>query len=77
MSERGQIKWFDNRAGWGFIARPDAPDVYVRHDRIVGPGFKVLHQGDWVEYELRESRQGPYAIKVALVKEGTPAKRTS
>jgi CspA family cold shock protein len=77
MSERGRIKWFNNRAGWGFIARPDARDVYVRHDRIVGSGFKVLHEGDLVEYELRESRHGPYAIKVVTVTEDAAARRTS
>jgi cold shock protein len=67
MTQSGSVKWFNNRAGWGFIAVPDGPDVFVRHDRIAGEGYKMLRPGDRVEFTLRQSRRGPYAIGVVLV----------
>jgi CspA family cold shock protein len=68
MTERGSVKWFNNRAGWGFIQRADGPDVFVRHDRIAGPGFKQLHPGDLVEFVVRQSRRGPYALEVTVLR---------
>ncbi len=77
MAEQGRIKWFNNRAGWGFISRPGGPDVYVRHDRVVGEGFKVLHEGDLVEYVLRKGHQGPYAADVVIKENGSRAQKAS
>ncbi len=67
MTQRGTVKWFNNRAGWGFIACPGGPDVFVRHDRIAGDGYKTLRPGDAVEFTLKASRRGPYAMGVVLV----------
>lgn len=67
MVERGCVKWFNNRTGWGFIARADGPDVFVRHDRIDGDGYKQLRPGDTVEFTVRQGRRGPYAIHVILL----------
>jgi cold shock protein len=72
MTQRGCVKWFNNRAGWGFIACPDGSNVFVRHDRIAGEGYKQLHPGDQVEFTLRASRRGPYAIGVIVL---APAER--
>lgn len=67
MPKRGQVKWFNNRAGWGFIRVDGAPDIFVRHDRIQGDGYKVLQSGDMVEFDVRKGKRGPYAIKVVRV----------
>ncbi len=67
MSERGRIKWFNNRAGWGFIGREGAPDVYLRHDQLSGKGFKVLQEGDLVEFDVVEGDQGPYAVNARRI----------
>jgi len=67
MLERGQVKWFNNRAGWGFISRAQGPDVFVRHDRIAGDGYKLLRPGDRVEFTIRKGRRGPYALAVNIV----------
>ncbi len=64
MAVQGQVKWFNNRAGWGFITRNGEPDIFVRHDRIVGDGYKVLQEGDLVEFEQRQGAHGPYAVDV-------------
>lgn len=69
MSERGNVKWWNNRQGWGFISRRGKPDVYVRHDRIYGSGWKELLPGEEVEFDLREGAKGPYAANVLRVAE--------
>jgi CspA family cold shock protein len=73
MGVRGRVKWFNNRAGWGFIQRVGAQDVFVRHDRIRGEGYKVLHQGEEVEFEVRRGANGPYAVNVVRVEASADA----
>ncbi len=70
MAVLGRVKWFNNRAGWGFIERDGEPDVYVRHDQIAGDGFKVLQDGDLVEFEERQGEHGAYAVGVIRVEPG-------
>lgn len=65
MRGRGIVKWWNNKQGWGFISRPGERDLFVRHDRICGDGFKELHNGDEVEFEIRDGARGPYAANVA------------
>lgn len=67
MLERGTIKWFNNRAGWGFIARERGGDVFLRHDRLGGEGFKALQAGQAVEFEVRSGPRGPFAVSVSLL----------
>jgi len=67
MLERGRIKWFNNRAGWGFIARAEGPDILLRHDRLEGEGFKALRPGQWVEFSVRKGRRGFYADHARLL----------
>ena len=47
MSERhnGTVKWFNERKGFGFIAREDGADVFVHYREIRGDGFKTLAEG--------------------------------
>lgn len=68
MTKRGRIKWFNNETGWGFIEGSGDADIFVRHDRVVGQGYKALQEGDLVEYELRTGEQGPYAMKVVPIR---------
>ena len=60
----GKIKWFDNKRGFGFIAQDSGPDIFVHYSCIDEDGFKVLHEGDAVNYELVESERGPKAQHV-------------
>ena len=52
MSERhnGTVKWFNERKGFGFIAREDGADVFVHYREIRGDGFKTLAEGQRVEF---------------------------
>ena len=61
---RGTVKWFNETKGYGFIAREDGNEVYVHHAEIEGSGYRTLHEGDRVEFEVRTSDKGPEAAHV-------------
>ena len=62
-SERltGQVKWFNNRAGFGFITVLDGEkkgeDIFAHHSGVVvnNEQYKYLVQGEYVSFVLRES----------------------
>jgi CspA family cold shock protein len=58
---QGQVKWFNNSKGYGFIGRDDGPDVFVHYTAIVGEGYKTLEEGDTVEFEMVQGPKGPQA----------------
>lgn len=66
--ESGEVKWFSNEKGYGFIERGDGEDVFVHHSDILGEGFKTLEPGETVEYEVMAADKGPKALEV--VREG-------
>ena len=64
---RGTVKWFDDRKGYGFIARDDAEDVFVHFSAIQGNGFKTLSEGQEVEFEITNGPKGVQAVDVRKV----------
>jgi len=62
-SERltGRVKWFNNRAGFGFVTVLEGDkkdeDIFVHHSGIVvnSEQYKYLVQGEYVSFVLRES----------------------
>jgi CspA family cold shock protein len=63
----GTVKWFNNTKGYGFIGRddgPDVPDVFVHYSAILGDGYRTLHDGERVEFEIV---QGPKGLQAASV----------
>ena len=64
---RGQVKWFNNTKGYGFIGRDDGPDVFVHYSAIVGEGYRTLNEGDAVEFEIVQGPKGPQAANVTRI----------
>lgn len=58
MPTRGRVKWFDPKKGYGFIIGPDGQDVFVHYSHIESEGFRLLKDGEWVDYELLEGDKG-------------------
>ena len=65
---KGNVKWFNDAKGYGFISRPDGPDVFVHHSAIMGEGFRTLSEGQEVEFEITE---GPKGLQATNVKKGS------
>lgn len=65
---QGQVKWFNESKGFGFITPIDgSKDVFVHFSSIQGDGFKTLTEGQNVEFEVQDSQKGPAAINVFAV----------
>lgn len=61
---RGTVKWFNDTKGYGFISADGEREVFVHHAAIEGNGFRTLHEGDQVEFELTKSERGAEAAHV-------------
>ncbi len=63
----GQVKWFNNAKGYGFIGREGGADVFVHYSAITGEGYRSLQEGDTVEFEIVEGQKGPQAADVVKI----------
>ena len=63
---KGQVKWFDQKKGYGFIAQEDGDDLFVHYSAIDGDGFKTLDEGDEVEFEVSQGKKGLQATNVTV-----------
>jgi CspA family cold shock protein len=61
---RGTVKWFNDQRGYGFITAEGQPEIYVHFSAIEGIGFRTLHEGEQVEFELKRSERGAEAAHV-------------
>jgi cold shock protein len=57
----GQVKWFNSKAGYGFITMKNESDedvdIFTHYStvKVVDSQYKYLVQGEYVEFELAES----------------------
>ncbi len=61
---KGRVKWFNEQKGFGFISQEDGEDLFVHFSSIKQDGFKVLHEGEEVEFEVAEGKKGLQAVDV-------------
>lgn len=76
----GKVKWFNNKAGYGFITAADGDlkdrDIFVHYSTInvSNPQYKYLVQGEYVEFDLVKSQNEKHefqATNVSGVKGGS------
>ncbi len=65
---KGQVKWFDQKKGYGFISQEDGDDLFVHYSAIDGDGFKTLDEGDEVEFEISQGKKGLQATNVTVLR---------
>ena len=61
---KGTVKWFNAKKGFGFISDEEGNDVFVHFSSLQMDGFKVLDEGDEVEFEVIDGEKGPQAANV-------------
>ena len=52
------------KKGFGFISDEEGNDVFVHFSALQMDGFKVLDEGDEVEFEVVNGEKGPQAANV-------------
>ncbi len=69
----GVVKWFNDKKGYGFIAREEeeeeeeGKDLFVHHSSIEMTGFRTLAEGDRVSFDISETDRGPEAKNVKKI----------
>lgn len=64
---QGTVKWFNAEKGYGFITSGDGQDVFVHYSNIEMTGFRVLEEGQAVEFTVGSGQKGPQAEAVRVV----------
>lgn len=74
-SERfiGRVKWFNNKAGYGFVTITDGSksgsDVFVHHSsiKVDSEQYKYLVQGEYVEFNLSNTTSNDHEFQAGEV----------
>ena len=75
----GRVKWFNNKAGYGFITVTDGSrsgsDIFVHHStiQVENQQYKYLVQGEYVDFGIAKTSSGAHewqAIDVHGIKGG-------
>ncbi len=68
----GQVKWFNNAKGFGFIL-PDegGGDLFAHYSAITMEGYKTLKAGQAVSFDIIEGPKGLHAANIVPVKDDT------
>jgi CspA family cold shock protein len=68
----GQVKWFNNAKGYGFILGEDSSEDYFAHfSSIQMDGYKTLKAGQAVSFEILEGPKGSHAINIQALEPTT------
>jgi cold shock CspA family protein len=69
----GRVKWFNNKAGYGFITVTDGSmsgnDIFTHHSSIVSSSqqYKYLVQGEYVEFVLSKTQNNNHEFQASNV----------
>ena len=68
----GQVKWFNNAKGFGFIL-PDkgGEDLFAHYSAIGMDGYKTLKAGQLVSFDVVEGPKGLHAANIRALMEQT------
>lgn len=74
--ERGVVKWFDSRMGYGFLVDAAGRDVFVHRRVVRRAGRRRLEPGEPVEYEAESTPRGIKVTRLVVSKQNPPGPAT-
>lgn len=63
----GTVKWFNETKGFGFIVTDEGKDIFAHFTDIQTQGFKVLMEGQRVEFTIVQGKKGPQASNIVIL----------
>ncbi len=66
--ERGTVKWFNVKKGFGFVTRDNGDDVFVHFRSIRGSGHRSLSEGQGVKFSVVDGQKGLQAEDVSVLR---------
>ena len=64
----GQVKWFNNAKGFGFILPDDGgADLFAHYSAISMDGYKTLKAGQLVTFDAVDGPKGVHAANIKAV----------
>ncbi|MBO0476247.1 cold shock domain-containing protein [Vagococcus sp. DIV0080] len=63
----GTVKWFDVKKGYGFLVYDEDEEIFVHFTGINQEGFKLLFEGQKVEFSIKEGARGLQATNVIVI----------
>ncbi len=74
----GQVKWFNNAKGFGFILPDDGgDDLFAHYSSISMEGYKTLKAGQSVSFDVIEGPKGLHAANIVPLDEGSNERQCS
>lgn len=73
VRHEGEVSWFNEQKGFGFITGDDGADVFVHYTEIIRDGFQTLEPGERVSYAITDEEVGPKATEVRLLDDAPKA----
>jgi CspA family cold shock protein len=67
MRTSGNVKWFNDAKGFGFITGENGEDLFVHYSAIQGGGFRTLPEGAAVEFDVTQGPKGLQASNVVVI----------
>lgn len=59
----GRLKWYNPKKGYGFLVRGAGEEIFFHKSSTVG-NPEELNEGQWVLYDVEETRKGPEAMEI-------------
>ena len=59
----GRMKWYNVKKGYGFLVRGGGEEIFFHKSSTVGEP-ESFDEGQWVLYDVEETRKGPEATEI-------------
>ena len=63
----GQVRWFNNDMGYGFITADNGRNVFVLLSAVLDSGLKGLEDGQRIQFQLQENGYKVMAVNIKLL----------